>query len=355
MRIVLFSVLFFLEVTNLTAQNDSTFKPSGKVIIQVIDRTLVEMNGEDVKYGMYINRAFFGYRYFFHPKWSGTIVIDAGRPTVFGNLTVNDTSGNTLPVSYDYTEGSYYTIMLKFAYVEFNPTSKLKIQAGGILQNHYITQEKFWGYRYILETFQDRYYRTPSSDLGFIAYYAPLDWLSFDAAITNGEGIRFNQESFGNVKYAAGVDVKPLKGWTNRLFFDAAPSDNQATPATRQLLSFFTGYRQPLMFRIGAEYNYYWNYANINNNDLFGISVYGSWEITERFEVFARFDDLKSNTLNGATDPWHLAKDGQAYIAGAHYVPVKNIALSLSYQGWKPNDDSFNYSNTLALSFEFKL
>ncbi|MCU0371255.1 MAG: hypothetical protein MUC31_07565, partial [Bacteroidales bacterium] len=118
-------------MANIQSQVDSTFNPSGNVIIQVIDRTLVEMNGGDVKYGMYINRAFFGYRYFFHPKWSGTLVIDAGRPTVFGNLTVNDTSANPLPTSYDYSEGSYYTISLKFAYLEFNPTSKLKLQAGG--------------------------------------------------------------------------------------------------------------------------------------------------------------------------------------------------------------------------------
>ena len=109
------------------------------------------------------------------------------------------------------------------------------------------------------------------------------------------------------------------------------------------------------MFRIGAEYNYYWNYANVNNNDLFGLSIYGSYEMTERFEIFARYDNLESNTLNGAVDPWHLSKDGQAYITGIHYVPVKNIALSLSYQGWKPADNSMNYTNTLALSFEFKL
>ena len=39
----------------------------------------------------------------------------------------------------------------------------------GVLQNHYITQEKFWGYRYVAPTFQDKYYGIPSSDLGIIA------------------------------------------------------------------------------------------------------------------------------------------------------------------------------------------
>jgi hypothetical protein len=351
---ILAFLLIFLDMSG-KVQSDTTFKPEGKVVLHVIVRTLYETDGSSNKYGMYINRAFFGYRYRFHPKWSGTVVIDAGRPTVFGNLKVTDTAGNNYPNSYEYKEGSYYTISLKFAYIEFNPSPKIKLQAGGILQNHYSTQEKFWGYRYILETFQDRYYRTPSSDIGFIAYYSPFEWLSIDAAITNGEGIRFNQDVCGNVKYAAGVDVKPLKGWINRIYFDYAPSDNPANPATRHLLSFFSGYCWPKIFRIGAEYNYYWNYANMTSNDLFGFSSYGSYEMTEWLEIFVRYDKLQSNTLNGASDPWHHSEDGQAFIAGVHYVPVKNIALSLSYQGWQPADRTFKFKNTVAFSFEYKL
>lgn len=337
------------------AQSDTTFKPEGKVLVQVIDRTLYETDGNSDRYGMYINRAFFGYRYRFHTKWSGTIVIDAGRPTVFGNLNVSDSAGNSLPNSYDYTEGSYYTISLKFAYIEFNLSSKIRLQAGGILQNHYITQEKFWGYRYVLETFQDRYYQTPSSDLGFIAYYSLFEWLSIDAAITNGSGIRFNQDKYGNVKYAAGIDLKPVKGLIMRLYYDNSPSDDPIKPATQQLFSVFSGYRLPEVFRIVAEYNYHMNHDNIESNDLFGLSVYGSYEMNERFEIFARYDKLQSNNLNGAPDPWHHTEDGQAYIAGVHYVPVKNIALSLNYQGWQPTDRKLNYTNTVALSFEFKL
>jgi hypothetical protein len=31
-----------------------------------------------------------------------------------------------------------------------------KIQVGGVIQNHFITQEKFLGYRSIAPTFQDK-------------------------------------------------------------------------------------------------------------------------------------------------------------------------------------------------------
>jgi len=351
---LLFISLLF-PINGLKAQTDTTFKPSGKMVVQVINRTLYESAGSYGKYGMYINRAHFGYRYQFAPKWSGTVILDVGRPTLFGNLSVHDTIGNGLPISYSYKEGSYYTTTLKFSYLEYNPTPNIKLQAGGILQNHYITQEKFWGYRYILETFADRYFGIPSSDLGFIGYFTPLAWLSFDAAITNGEGFRFNQDNQGKVKYAAGVDIKPVKSWILRFYYDNGKSADALKPATQQLFSVFSGFHLPGVFRIGAEYNYHLNHGNLQNHDLYGLSVFGSYELSERFELFARYDKLQSNTLSGIDNSWHYADDGQAYIAGIHFVPVKNIALSLSYQGWQPENPSLNYKNTIALSFEYKL
>lgn len=354
-KTILLSLILLASIATGYAQSDSTFKPEGKVIVQVINRTLYQSDGTTGQYGMYINRAHFGYKYQFAPKWSGTVIVDAGRPTVFGNLNVKDVNGNPLAVSSTYQAGSYYTMGLKFSYLEYNPTSNLKLQAGGILQNHYITQEKFWGYRYILETFQDRYFGTPSSDLGFIGFYAPTTWLSVDAALTNGEGFRFNQDQQGKVKYAAGIDVKPLKNWINRIYYDNSASSDPTKPAAQQLLSVFSGYRLPKVFRLGAEYNYHFNHGNVSNENLYGVSVYGSWEISDRFEIFARYDNLQSNTLSGSSSAWHLASDGQAYIAGVHFIPVKNVALSVSYQGWQPTDDALKYKNTIAFSTEFKL
>jgi len=337
------------------AQTDNAFKPLGKVIVQVINRTNYQTDGTTGQYGMYINRAHFGYNYQFAPKWSGTVIVDAGRPTVFGNLNVTDVNGNPLTVSNNYQAGSYYTVGLKFSFLEYRPTSNLKLQAGGILQNHYITQEKFWGYRYILETFQDRYFGTPSGDLGFIAYYSPSKWLSIDAALTNGEGFRLNQDQQGKVKYAAGIDLKPIQNWVNRVYYDNSASSDLTKPAAQQLLSVFSGYRLPKVFRLGAECNYHFNHGNRSDENLYGVSVFGSWELSNHLEIFARYDNLQSNVSTAASNAWHVALDGQAYIAGIHFVPVKNVALSLSYQGWQPTDNGLKYKNTIALSTEFKL
>lgn len=77
------SVLLLLLATGLVisdgqAQSDTTFKPSGKLLVQVINRMFYVSNGNSGKYGMYINRAHFGYRYQFDAKWSGTVIVDLG-------------------------------------------------------------------------------------------------------------------------------------------------------------------------------------------------------------------------------------------------------------------------------------
>ncbi|MDK2909563.1 MAG: hypothetical protein PWR20_1130 [Bacteroidales bacterium] len=354
-KIVVFICLLIFTFKQGSCQTNDAFIASGNMIIQIINRTIYEIQGNEKKYGMYINRAHLGYRYQFAPKWSGTVILDIGRPTIFGNLGVKDTTGNPLSVSYNYSQGSYYTMTLKFSYLEFNPTPKIKLQAGGILQNHYITQEKFWGYRYILETFSDKYFGIPSADLGFICYFSPIEWLSVDAAITNGEGFRNNQDNHGKVKLAAGIDIKPLKGWITRLYYDNTTSGDPVKPATQQLISIFTGYRLPGVFRLGGEYNWHLNHEYIQNKDLYGCSIYNSIEMRPNLEFLVRYDKLISNTLEGTTSAWHIQDDGEAYIAGVHYKPEKNISLSLSYIGWNPSSHLLKYKNGIEFSFEYKL
>ena len=351
-RFGLFLIVFLVLFSDVFGKSDTTFKPNGQIIVQAFVRTIFDAT--DGTYQMYINRAFFGYSYRFDPKWSATIVLDAGSPTLFGNIEVTDTLGNPLPVSYLYNEGSVSTSFLKFAFLEFAPSDKFKIQAGGILQNHYITQEKFWGYRYVLQTFQDLYFKTPSSDLGIIAYYSPLEMFSIDAAITSGDGIRFNRESWGYPKFAGGLTVKPVAGLILRVYYDNYKGNVFPNTASQQTFSIFAGYRFRYKFRIGAEYNYHKNHDHIQGEDLYGPSVYGTYILNNKIEFFARFDLLQSNKTGIHNDPWNLQRDGQLYMAGISYYPVKGIALSLSYQGWNPRDHS-TFMNNIAFCFEFKL
>lgn len=329
--------------------------PKGKPIIQVFgnfDYNATE--NAQKQYAFWFGRAHLGYEYLFNEQFAGKIILDAGRPTTVGAIEVNDTSENNFDVSNTSKEGSYYTITLKFASLEWKPTPFIKIQAGGILQNHYITQEKFWAYRYLAPTFQDKYFGTPSGDLGVIGYFTINKKFGFDVALTNGEGFRFDQDAFGDVKLAAGIDFNPIENLQTRFFYDYTKSDNPAKPAEQQLFSFFTGYKKD-KYRIGGEYNYHKNHLNISNHNLYGWSFYGSFLFAKNMEVFARFDQLKANTLEGESAGWYYNNMGSAYITGIHYNPVNGINISVNYQGWQPKNKDLNFQNHILISFEYKL
>lgn len=337
-------------------ENSKAETVKGKPIIQVFGNFDYNATDDAKKtYGFWFGRAHFGYEYQFSEQISGKIIIDAGRPTTVGQIEVEDTSGNSLDVTNKSKEGSYYTMTLKFASIEWKPNSIVRLQAGGVLQNHYITQEKFWGYRYLAPTFQDKYYGIPSGDLGIIGYFTLNEMFGFDVALTNGEGFRYDQDEYGDVKLAGGIDFKPMKGLQTRLYTDYTKSDNPLKPAEQQLFSIFAGYRFDNKFRIGAEYNYRKNHLNINKHNLYGFSVYSSVLVAKNVALFGRFDQLNANTIGGDTQSWYNSGIGNAYIAGAHYNPVKGVNISLNYQGWKPKDSSVDFQNHIVLSFEYKL
>lgn len=357
LKIILATILLGGVLYRTMAQTpDSTFKPSGKPIIQVFGNFDYNATHNAKKtYGFWFGRAHFGYQYQFSEKLSGKIIIDAGRPTTVGQLTVTSSSGDTLNVSNTSKEGSYYTMTLKFASLEWKINNAITLQAGSILQNHYMTQERFWGYRYLAPTFQDKYYGMPSGDLGIIGYFRINEIVGFDMALTNGEGFRFDQDEYGDVKIAGGVDFNPIKGLQTRLYTDYTKSDNPLKPAEQQLFSIFAGYKFDNKFRIGAEYNYRKNHLNIKNHNLYGLSVYSSAWVAKNVELFCRFDQLQSNTISGDAQSWYYSGIGNAYIAGIHYNPVKGVNISLNYQGWNPKDSSVDFQNHIVLSFEYKL
>lgn len=347
-------IFFILIYQSLSARNDSIFMPEGKMIIQIINRTNIDLNNTK-DFGMRINRAHIGYSYKFAPEWKGVVVLDAGRPTLFNNLKVKDSLGKNMDTEYNYQEGSFYTMTLKFSYLEYKPNNNIALQVGGILQNHYITEEKFWGYRYILETFPDRYFKIPSGDLGIIGYFTISEYLSCDLAVTNGEGFRNSQDDLGKHKIATGLDFKPLKGLVTRFYYDNTFAQESDLIKNEELYSIFIGYNLPLSCRVGFDYHYQTNYHHIYNHNMFGYSLFGAFNISENIEGFVRYDNLNSNKLENENSNWNVNSDGEAFIWGFHYVPVNGISLSLSEQFWEPGKQNLDLKNDVVFSFEYRL
>ncbi len=321
---------------------------SGKLspIVQVFGTAAYDVENEH--YGYSFGRAHLGFQYQFNKSWSAKMIIDRGRPTTIDDISVTDSAGNMLNVDYTTKEGSYYTMWLKFASLKWQVNDRLSLIGGALLQNHFITQERFWGLRYVAQTFQDMYWGIQSTDLGFRANYKLNDVFSIDAALTNGEGPRVNQDAFGKVKYAAGLNINPGDKFRSRIYYHARTAKDNAS--TEQMASVFAGYTISDKFRLGGEFNYMNNLNNARGTDSYGFSVYSVYQLVENTGVFLRYDRLLNETDNTV----HSLQNGNSLIGGVSYSPLQGINLSLNYQGWLADKSNNRVENHILFSTEFK-
>ncbi len=317
-------------------------------IVQVFGTS--SYNFDQNKYDYYFSRAHLGIKYDFNDSWSAKIIIDRGAATTVGEIVVSDLEGNILEVKNSSKEGSNYTMFLKFASLQWKIDDKLTLEGGAILQNHYITQERFWGLRFVAQTFQDLYWKIPSSDLGFIANYKINKVISLDVALTNGEGPRIKQDELGKVKIAGGVDINPNNKIQSRIYYHNRQSTKNNN-VTEELISVFIGYNLASEFRIGGEFNYIHNLENCLDLNSWGYSFFSIFDFNKKTNIFVRFDRLlfEEVPLENLT----IIGNGNSIMGGVSHSPINKVQFSLNYQGWF-EEDRTNPQNRLMLSMEYK-
>jgi hypothetical protein len=230
---------------------------------------------------------------------------------------------------------------------------------GGMIATHtFDLQEKFYGYRYILETLIDKEKYYSSADLGVKATFIPVEKLEFHAGLYNGEGYKKIQDSYGLQKASFDVVIRPVEGLVFKTYYDFHGKKDTANGevvelSKMQLLNFFLGYEKKDKFRIGAEYIINKNNANVDNQNINGLSAYGT-VVLKKFEILGRYDQTASNTLDGATDPWNNSKDYSLILGGFQYAPVKGVKMALNYRHYTPRDSDLNNLDFIYLNFEYK-
>lgn len=316
------------------AQKDSvTFKPSGRPIIRTYANYhagLGEANGYS---GFELTRAYLGYEYNITPTLSGKAIMDAAVPPSGGNLN---------------SQVYLKNMMLTWKDKGFTVNAGLI----GVLQ--FDLQEKFWGYRYIIQSFQDLYGMGSSADLGITGTYRFATWISADLSLTNGEGykrINMNNSS----KYGIGITMNPIPSVTLRAYADlysdsedlrtsAPEGSTDVTYTDQKTLSAFAGYKCNY-FSVGGEYNYQANKGFVKGCDYFGYSAYTSVPVAEKWIVFGRYDYVDSKDPAGFSKPWSKT-DGQMLIAGVQYYPIKQLKIA-------PNFKNLNLNNSQSQQFVY--
>ena len=343
-KLIILLGISLMIFTGYAQKSSEDFKPSGKATGKVFWNYHYDMtSGETQESSFEIKRAYFGYKYNLSKAFTASLTFDVGK---------NE-------------GGSDYTAYLKKAQLEWKLSDQVKLAMGMIGLVQFNDQEKFWGYRYLMKSFQDQYGFGSSADLGLKANFKLSKQLSANVFIVNGEGYKKVQDDFGQQKVGGNLVLKLDNGLSAKVYFDSnsfkfdksGDGTEIADTTSISTIATFIGYKAD-KFRIGAEFSQMFNGKKYSkpaeNQDLYGYSAYATYIINKKVEVFGRFDHLESNRLSGADTAWNYSKDGDALVAGIQYAPVKGIKMSLNYQGWKFEDSDKNTEAILLLNFEYK-
>ena len=284
------------------AQNSKVEEPKGKAIVQVFGNFHTGFGNENDNRGFELERTYLGYEYNLGKGLTVKGVMDIGKSS--------DVS--------DYQRIAY----IKNAMVQWK-TGNLTLSGGLISTTQFNFQEKFWGYRYIMKSFQDQYKFGSSADLGLSAAYKLADWITADAIIVNGEGYKKIQKNDG-LNYGLGATFTPLNGLQIRLYGGINESGEEDKEDITNLAA-FVGYKCN-EFTIGAEYNYMANVSNKEDADLSGYSIFASVNLSKETSLFARFDDLHSK------NDWNISKDESAAIFGAQFKLGKYVKVAPNFR-----------------------
>jgi len=327
-------VLTVISISVFSQQNETDFKPSGKMHFKVYWNYHNDFTPNQIQNSAFeIKRSYFGYKYAFSKDISTKITFDVGKD-----------SG-----------GSAYTAFLKIAELDWKVANGVKLSFGMIGLKQFNDQENFWGYRYLFKSFQDQNGFGSSADAGVNAEFTLSKKLKANFLVVNGEGYKKLQDINGNQKVGASLLFYPVKGLTTKVYFD---SQNTTGGKAVTSLALFAGYKTK-DWRLGLEYNKLSNgkkYTSpANNHNLDGISIYSTYQFNNKVEVFVRYDQLNSNTLTGDTQAWNFSKDGSQIITGIQVTPIKGLKFALNYQGYSFDNNAINTKSLVFLNAEFKL
>ena len=298
-----------LACIGVKAQDAATLEPKGKAIVQVFGNFHSGFGETRNDRGFELERSYLGYEYKLGNGLSVKGVMDIGKSS--------DVS--------DYQRIAY----VKNAMISWK-TGNLTLNGGLISTTQFNFQEKFWGYRYIMKSFQDLYKFGNSADLGLSASYKFADWVSADAIIVNGEGYKKIQKNDG-LNYGLGLTLTPVKGFQVRLYGGLNESGQDGKSDVVNMAA-FAGYKCD-RFTIGAEYNHMLNASNTKGNDQFGYSAFASVKVAKNADIYARFDDLYSK------NDWNISKDEQAAIIGAQFKLGKYVKVAPNFRMSMPKAD----------------
>ena len=292
--------LLLISVCSVSYGQDN---PKGKAIVQIFGNFHSGFGQNNYDRGFELERSYLGYEHRLTDGLTIKGVVDIGR-------------SNSV-------EDYHRIVYIKNAMAAWKK-GNFTLNVGLISTTQFNFQEKFWGYRYIMKSFQDQYKFGNSADLGLSLSYKFTEWLSADAILVNGEGYKKIQVNDG-LNYGLGVTFTPIKGLSIRLYGGINEGADKSQKSIVNLAS-FVGYKCQ-HFTLGAEYNHMLNALYKSENQMSGYSVFASAKAAKIIDIFTRFDSLYKNGTNSE----HSA------IIGTQIKLGKFVKIAPNFRMTKPN------------------
>jgi hypothetical protein len=303
----------------------------GKPIVEIFTDFHINLDDTAKTTGFGLGRAYLGYTFLPGNDFSATIILNIGSP--------EDLTPDALHRRYAYFREA------SISYFK----DRLNISFGMVSTKHYAYEQKFWGKRYIANTFQALNGYGIVADLGVVAEYKFSDVISADISVLNGEGYSDLQLDNG-VKTSAGLTFTPSARFAFRFYNDITKQYG----VWQYTLLTFAGFRNDHL-TIGADYNYKTNLDLRNGDNGWGISGTAAYSISKKYEFFARYDYSSSVSGIEYADQWNFLVDNSLIIAGLQYTFNPNVRMALNYQENIPYYADLPSTGLIFLSASFRI
>ena len=309
---------------------NQTVTSTGSPIAEIFTDFHLNINDTSKTTGFNLNRAYIGYSFPSAKNFSGTIIINVGMP--------EDLAPGSESRRYAY---------FREASISYS-TENLKAAFGITGTRLFDFQQRFWGKRYIANTYQSINGYGFVADLGLTIDYKISDVLKADITIMNGEGYN-NIQLDNSIKSSLGFTITPGNNFAIRIYGDLLRAKGLWQP----MLLGFIGFKNE-KFTIGGEVTYKSNLDLNRGHHAWGISGTGAINIVRRTELFCRYDYSTSVIAPGDSNPWNYLKDGNFLVFGVQRTFSDNVKIALNYQGNYPFAAELQKSEAVFVNALFK-
>jgi len=323
------NLLLFLIFSWQTVYSQTSM-PAGHPVAEIFTNFHINIDDKSGTTGFEITRAYLGYVFTPDTHFSGSLIINPGTP--------DDLAPGSSPKRYAYFREASISYTNNDFRISFGIT-------GTRLFNF---QQKFWGKRYITNTYQSINGYGFVADVGVAIDYKISDILKADFTIMNGEGYN-NVQLDNSLRTGAGIIITPDEHLAFRIYGDITRLEGLWQP----MFIGFAGFKNEKV-TIGGELTYKSNLDLVRGHHAWGFSTTGAVVVAENTELFARFDYSASITPKNELRHWNYLMDGNFLIVGLQHTFNENVKIALDYQGRYPYNHDYQPTDMVYINALFK-